>query len=165
MISLCARYRVKKFSIARKIKAFRSCALSCYKTLFLFGFSRLFQHLPRSFLCPILYDSFFVQTFVNFLFVRIFAHFPHFLPRVYRVYKFPYISENATICNYPPCAYIVFTNSPYLDSFNIFYQSIFPTIRENRYKNLYSPVTFQAVQHLHFPACVLVRVTVRVKCL
>ena len=79
--------------------------------------------------------------------MRTFSNFPHFLPRVYRVYKFPYISENATICNYPPCAYIVFTNSPYLDSFNIFYQSIFQTIRENRYKNLYSPVTFQAVQH------------------
>lgn len=63
VISICARYRVKKFSSARKIKAFRSCALSCCKTLFcsafldfsnicpalfLFAFSRIFRIFSRA---------------------------------------------------------------------------------------------------------------------
>lgn len=67
-----------------------------------------------------------------------------------------YIAGNATICNYPPCAYIVFTNSPI--SWKCQH---FPTIHcsktgknrdksinnrdksgENRYKKLYSPITF-----------------------
>lgn len=104
----------------------------------------------------------------------------------------PIFRGNATICNYLPycpyiwishyslCAYTVFTNSPHALTASTFFNNPFSQISgknrdkfmnngdksgKNRYKKLYSPITFQAVQHLHFLACVLIRVTVRVKCL
>lgn len=129
MISLCARYRVHKFSFARKIKVFRSRAYRVKKLLFLFAFSRTFRNFPMH------RRALFCATFCNIF------------PRVYRVTKlflccvlFCFLLDCSFLCSFS-CIFcnlfracIVLQNSRYYGNIplnaNIYQHPIFPNIRE-----------------------------------
>ena len=106
--------------------------------------------------------------------------FALFLSHVYRVKKLFFCSNflELSSCALSCCKTLFCSTFRNIQRINLFFCAhfcafyIFPPLPpfaekswKNRYKNLYSPIAFQAVQHLHFLACVLIRVTVRVKCL
>ena len=133
---LPGKSRLFPCSYTVSLNLFFWCAFLCIFALFL-------SHVYR------VKKLFFLLEFSRTFLLRIIVLQNSFL------FHFSQHSANKTLFCVHFCAFYVFSPLP----------PFAEKSGKNRYKNLYSPIAFQAVQHLHFPACVLIRVTVRVKCL
>ena len=156
-------YRVKKFFFSRIFSNFSPAHYRVAKLLFCAHFCAFYESSPllpftlksKEKLLPCAY--YILPCNIIFLYPGKCHYLQLSILRIYRVHKLPHALTASTFFNN---SFSQISGKNRDKSVNNGDKS-----EKNRYKNLYSPVTFQAVQHLHFLACVLVRVTVRVKCL
>lgn len=150
-IQFCPENQGFPLALYRAIKLL-FCSAFCAFSAFFFSvhFCAFLHFSPHA--CIVLKNSFFARIFSNFS------------PAHYRVTKLFFCAHFcAFLYIYPSAAFCLFSHLSRKNRHKSMNNG--DKSGKNRYIKLYSPVNFQAAQHLHFLACVLVRVTVRVKCL